>query len=146
MNQIKTKIEIQVAGRIPKGFTESSIKKMIIQILDLAKLSAESIGVAFVAVDKITKLNKQYRKINKPTDVLSFAYHETKNPRRNMEGDIIICAKYVKDDIIKANIDFTTQIKRLLVHGVLHLAGFDHMHDNQEKKMFALQEKILKKL
>ncbi len=146
MKTNSTKIEIQIKGKIPAGFSESGIKGIIKKILISGKLSAESIGIAFVTVDKIAGLNKTYRKINKPTDVLSFAYHESKNPRHNIEGDIIICTKYVKDDWVGTDIDFTTQIKRLLIHGILHLAGYDHAHDLEEKKMFALQERLLKTL
>lgn len=146
MKTNNAKIEIQIKGRIPAGFSESAIKGIIKKILNSGKFTAESIGIAFVTVDKIVSLNQTYRKINKPTDILSFAYHESKNPRQNIEGDIIICPKYVKDDLIGTDIDFTTQIKRLLIHGILHLAGYDHAKDVDEKKMFALQEKLLNDL
>jgi len=141
-----TKIDIQIKGRIPAGLSESVIKRIVKKTLIIGKMSAESIGIVFVTIDKIKDLNKTYRKINKPTDVLSFAYHESKNPRYNIEGDIIICPKYVKDTIIGTDIYFTTQIKRLLIHGILHLAGYDHVSYIEEKKMFSLQEKLLNAL
>jgi len=146
MNKDSLKTEIVIHGKIPSDFTERKIKKMIEKTLTLAKSTATSIGIVFVGPKKMQSLNKEYRKKDKPTDVLSFAYHKSKKPNKGIEGDIIICPSYVKTDIKNSEIRFSDQINRLLIHGVLHLSGLDHAKDAEAKSMFAKQEKIFKAL
>jgi len=138
--------EITIHGKIPVGFTDQKIKNLISKILRMANLSAVSIGIAFVGPLKMSEYNKLYRKKNRPTDVLSFAYHKSKKPAQNIEGDIIICPAFVRSDIKGGDILFGEQLKRLLIHGILHLSGLDHVKETQAKKMFLKQEKILKAL
>ncbi|MBD3281178.1 rRNA maturation RNase YbeY [Candidatus Uhrbacteria bacterium] len=143
--QNKLKTEISIHGRVPAPFSKQKITAMIREILAQAKIDAQSIGLSFAGQAKMQTYNRAYRKKNKPTDVLSFAYA----PRRKsegLEGDIIICPAYVKQDIKNSDTPFTEQMKRLLVHGVLHLAGMDHAKEADAKKMFTKQEKILRTL
>lgn len=106
-------------------------------------------NIIFVDKDKILQINNDYRGINKVTDVITFALME------NMEeifmeaidelGDVFICI----DKAIEQAVDYGHSIEReigfLAVHGYLHLIGYDHMNEEDEKIMFALQEEILAK-
>ena len=63
-----------------------------------------------------------------------------------MEGDIAICAPYSGKLARKAGEDLKLELKRLIVHGILHIYGLDHANAAQERRMFSLQEKILARL
>jgi probable rRNA maturation factor len=146
MNKKVNNLEITIHGQVPVPFTKQKINTMIKKILKLHKSTATSIGVAFVSETKMSAYNKDYRKLNKPTDVLSFAYHKSKNLKKNIEGDIIICSTFIKKDIKGSEITFKEQLSRLLVHGILHLTGLDHAKDKEAVEMFAKQEKLLQAL
>jgi probable rRNA maturation factor len=89
-------------------------------------------SVAIVNSEEIRKLNFQYRKLDKPTDVLSFA--EDIN-------EIVICPEEVR----KNGDDFNKELKEVAIHGVLHLLGYDHENSESEaKEMFNKQNKYLK--
>ncbi len=136
--------EINIIGRVPVPFSKIKIRKLILKILETSAINASSLGILFVSSNKMRALNQAYRKIDKPTDVLSFLYESHKN--NGLEGDIVVCPAYVKQDIKATDTEFEEQIKRLFVHAILHLAGMDHKTETQAQKMFGKQEKILKKI
>lgn len=92
-----------------------------------------TVSISFVSRSEMKKLNRKYRKKNKPTDVLSFSMKEGK-----LLGDVVICPSIAKANAVKYGSTFRSEIARLVVHGLLHLLGFDH-----GKKMSDVQEKIL---
>lgn len=110
-----------------------------------------SIEVNFVSLDTIHEINREYRSIDRPTDVISFAFLD------DVEGEIKINSEDVMillGEIIISNEQAEKQAKEyghslhrelcfLFVHGLLHLLGYDHQTEEQEKEMFALQDKIL---
>lgn len=107
----------------------------------LEKLAIKkNVSIVLVADKKIQELNKIYRKKNKITDVLSFGDWNDKN----FLGEVIICLPQAKRQAKKYKTNLKQELTRLLIHGILHLAGFDHEKSKQEeKKMFKLQEKMI---
>ena len=111
--------------------------------------SIQTMSVTFVNKDFIHKINKDYRNIDRPTDVISFAFLDDPKERQIKSdnpidiGEIYICVEvaYENADIYGNSHD--RELKFLFVHGVLHLLGYDHMEKEDEKIMFALQDKIL---
>lgn len=106
--------------------------------------------VALVSPKLIQKLNSQYRGKSKPTDVLSFSRIE-KNTFPLLQnddlGDVLICWDIAKKQAKAYATSLEDELARLTVHGVLHLFGYDHERSpKDEKKMFALQNKILRNL
>jgi probable rRNA maturation factor len=100
------------------------------------------LSVLFCADPFIATLNKQYRDIDAPTDVLSFQYSET-------VGDIAISLDTLASNAREFNVPVDEELKRLLVHGVLHLAGYDHTHTldgSPQQEMLILQEQVLTEL
>ena len=92
----------------------------------------ENISIAFVSSAEIKKSNQKYRKKNKPTDVLSFKLDE-----KDCLGEIVICP-----EVVKKNGD---KIAEMLVHGILHLLGYDHEKSKKETEIMELkQDKYLK--
>ena len=98
--------------------------------------------------ETIHQFNKQYRGIDRPTDVLSFALMEADNIHLDgvpvNVGDIIISLETAKRQAKEYQHSLKREICFLFVHGLLHLMGYDHMKPEDEKIMFAKQEEILK--
>ena len=90
-----------------------------------------------------------YRGLDKPTDVLSFAYHEglsDNEPNHNASflGDVIISVETAERYAREQGLSFATEINWLVIHGILHLAGYDHETDNGE--MRKLERRLRKEL
>jgi len=103
-------------------------------------LEAE-IGVTFVDYDVIRRLNKNYRGIDKATDVLSF--HAGEAPATGLAGDIFICPEIAAEQASHIGNTMAQELCFLTVHGVLHLCGYDHEDEADEREMLAKQRKIL---
>ena len=106
-----------------------------------------TINVAIVGTVRMKKTNYQFRKKNRTTDVLSFSNIESFNPVSNQIGEVILCWPVLKKQAVEYGGTIDEEITRLLVHGILHLFGYDHEKNKQEElKMFRLQNKICNKL
>ena len=98
-----------------------------------------SATIAFVSDKNIRKLNQQFRNIDKATDVLSFPAEEETNL-----GDIAISVETAAAQAEENGLTFDTEIAQLILHGLLHLSGYDHETDNGE--MNKLELRLRKKL
>jgi len=101
----------------------------------------EHIQIIFVTSSDIAELNKQFRSIDKPTDVLSFPNDDELD---DTLGDIFISIEQAELQANEYGHTFEREIAFLAVHGYLHLKGYDHHNDEDEKKMVEEQERILK--
>ena len=109
------------------------------------------IDLDFVSATRIKQINKQYRKIDKETDVLSFAFLELKKGEIKIKskqpqflGEIIISTHKIEAQAKEFKHTFTYELAYLYLHGLLHLLGYDHVHNEKEKEiMFTLEDKIL---
>ncbi|MES1038217.1 rRNA maturation RNase YbeY [Peribacillus simplex] len=109
------------------------------------------LSVTFVDNDRIREINKEYRNKDSATDVISFALEEmgedeveivgAEMPR--MLGDIIISIERTKEQAEEYGHSFDRELGFLALHGFLHLLGFDHMNEEDEKVMFTKQKEIL---
>lgn len=103
-------------------------------------------SIIFVDSNEIQKINKEYRGMDKVTDVISFALEDTKDAIDNdirVLGDIYICIPRMLEQAEDYGHSIKRELSFLTVHGLLHLLGYDHMNKEEEKVMFALQELIL---
>jgi probable rRNA maturation factor len=131
--------EIAIRGKMPSALSAPRIRKIIRAVLDDIGKQGGEIGVAFAPPGKIADMNFSFRGVEGPTDVLSFTY-ATCGP---VSGDIVICPSYAARNAKEREISSKEELTRLLIHGVLHLAGYDHATDRQEKRMFGIQERIV---
>src|SRR5260221_14466727 len=83
----------------------------------------ENISIAFVTPQEIQKLNKKYRKKDKPTDVLSF---EKVSDFKDEMSEVIICPEVVRSNASDSQLSFKKELSKILIHGVLHALGYDH--------------------
>lgn len=110
------------------------------------KIKNANFSLVFVSNEKIQDINKNYRGIDKITDVISFAFEDNeKIVYNNMRflGEIYICIPRMIEQSIMYEHSETRELAFLTVHGLLHLLGYDHQTKEDEKKMFELQEVIL---
>lgn len=110
------------------------------------------LGILLADSTHMHKLNKQYRDKDKPTDILSFPYYPDLQPEQRIEaktpegrnlGDIIICPAYVKEDLARWDQTFEKRMQTLLIHGICHLLGYDHITDNDYDSMHQKEAGIL---
>ena len=111
------------------------------------------VSVSIVDNKYIHKINKKYRGIDRPTDVISFAFLDDEPHRDELLhsgspvalGDIYISLEKAKEQAESYGHSLERELSFLFVHGLLHLLGYDHMKEEDEKVMFGLQEEILSK-
>lgn len=131
------------------------IKSDAQKLLELLKYKDFDLGIWITTNKTIRYYNKTYRHKDKPTDILSFPFHpELKAGQRirvNSEddknlGDIIISAEYVFKQLQKTGESLDDRLQILLVHGICHLLGYDHITDEQFAHMQQKEKLLLKKL
>lgn len=162
-------IHLNISKKHNFSFDELELsKKIITEVLRTEKVSFDvSINIEIVGKYRIRTLNKRLRNIDKTTDVLSFPNIDIKKPSdlkavyKNKKlfssiydyssksvflGDIVICYEKVISQSKKYNHSIKREFSFLLTHSALHLLGYDHMNEKDEKSMFKKQEMILQKL
>ena len=137
---------------------EDTTKDMLVELLKCAakheNINTEitEMSLSFVSKEEIQEINRDYRGKDVPTDVISFALNDEiedevhiigLEDEFNSIGDIIICVDIAREQAQEYNHSFNREIGFLAVHGFLHLLGYDHMNEEDEKEMFDIQEAIL---
>lgn len=118
-------------------------------VLDNEGLSLDyEVSITFVDKDEIHKLNREYRKVDRPTDVLSFPINEEFliEGVDSMLGDIVICMDIAKDQAKEYGHSLDREIMYLTCHSMLHLLGYDHIDENDKKIMRGKEKEVMKKL
>lgn len=123
--------------------TEEDIKDIKDLLKNIFKQVKEkkNMQIIFLSQDAIHTLNKTFRDVDKPTDVLSFINDDEDD---NSLGDVFISIEQARKQAEDYGHSFEREIGFLAVHGYLHLKGFDHHTESEEKQMIEEQEKILK--
>lgn len=116
-----------------KNVSKDFLKKIAERVLKLEKTKLD-LSIALVDSSEIRKLNKKYRKKDKATDVLSFG---------DDMNQIVICT----DEVKKNGEDFKKELTRVVIHGILHLLGYEHEKGGKEEKiMLSKQDEYLLKI
>jgi len=130
-------------SKLEKSFPEKKAQDFLKKSLDFLRSEKiippeikDRISLVNVSKKEIQKLNHQYRDKNESTDILSFGY---KFDEKKLEGDLVLCWEVIIENAVEDGIDPETELAKNLIHGCLHLAGFEHSDE-----MFNLQEKFLK--
>lgn len=109
------------------------------------------VSLTFVSEKRMQEINQAQRGKDRPTDVLSFATAEelrvsTPKALPTDLGDIFLCPAYACREAKRRGIDEREELIRLLVHGVLHLQGYDHVSIEEEVEMFGFQERLVERV
>lgn len=136
-------IEIQQAQATSIPVSEQQIEKWACEALFQMKQAVE-LCVRIVDSEEIQTLNHQYRQLNKPTNVLSFPAEMDFIPGDYKPlGDVILCADVLEEEATRWNIPIENHWAHIVVHGVLHLQGYDHIEEDEALIMQELEAKIL---
>ena len=122
------------------------IKKIVEFALNYQEIENSIFNIIIVDEEKIQEINREYRNKDSITDVISFALEDDDTfieTDMRILGDIYICLKRCMDQSIEYGHSFLRELSFLTIHGLLHLLGYDHMNEEDEKVMFKLQEMIL---
>lgn len=109
-------------------------------ILSIPQVKNKKLSIMLANDQYIQVLNKQYRQQDKPTNVLSFQYD---NFFDDTIGDIILSLETIKKEAQEANIHFKEHVAHMIIHGVLHILGYTHDHDEDAEIMESLEEQLL---
>ena len=99
----------------------------------------DAVTIILVGEDKIHEINKFYRNIDRVTDVISFEEHD----EEGYIGEIFICIPKAISQAQEYNHSLQREFTFLMCHGLLHLHGYDHLNEEQEKEMFTIQDEIM---
>jgi probable rRNA maturation factor len=118
---------------------------------EMEKTGSAEVSVTIVTKERIQEINSEYRQKDAVTDVISFAMEEMGEDETEIIGgeetrflgDIIICLDVAKEQAEEYGHSIEREMGFLAVHGFLHLLGYDHMNEKDEKAMFGRQEEIL---
>lgn len=133
---------------------EALIEKVVSKCFEEENLLDSKLYLSVILTDPahIQEINKEYRNIDKPTDVLSFPMFE-KNELENVSfeneevlGDVVVSIEKVKEQAIEYGHGFERELAYMIVHGFYHLMGYDHMIEEEKEIMRAKEENVLNKL
>ena len=127
-------------------FSYEYLDDVIKKVLKHEHVKNAYFGIIFADLKEIQRINKEYRGIDSVTDVISFALEDTSdNIQIDMRilGDIYVCIPKMIEQANTYGHSIKRELSFLVVHGLLHLLGYDHMNELDEEIMFGLQELIL---
>jgi len=121
------------------------VKKNIVQIVELGcktlNLQICDLSIAFVHDDRMTEVNEQYLQHEGTTDIITFDYTEENSDI--VEGELVICVDQAKRQARDYKVELANELARLVFHGLLHLAGYDDITDDLQKKMTEKENELL---
>ena len=143
-NQHET-VDVQYAMAVDGIPGEDAIRQWVLLALPEHKKEAE-LTVRIVDEAEITALNRQYRGKDGPTNVLSFPYEGIPGVATDLLGDIVICAPVVATEAVAQDKPLAAHWAHIVVHGVLHLLGYDHQYDDHAHQMESRESELLASL
>jgi len=145
---MKIHVDIQHAVKEPSLISDDTFIQWVELALNEDKCANSELTLRLVDIEEITNLNSTYRNKNKATNVLAFPaeHNDLVELEYNLLGDIIICPDVLVKESSELGIPIIAHWAHIVIHGTLHLLGYDHIDDEDCKKMQTLEIKILAKL
>ncbi|MCR4405832.1 MAG: rRNA maturation RNase YbeY [Anaerolineae bacterium] len=146
----KFTVEVRIAPKFKRLVTAKLVRQAALAVLAHEAVTGQGeLSVVITDDEEVRDLNRRFRGVDAPTDVLAFgAANQTTSfvtapdaPR--LLGDVIISCPRAQEQATEAGHPLSAEIQLLVVHGVLHLLGYDHAEPEQEALMWERQEKIL---
>jgi probable rRNA maturation factor len=125
------------------------VESFALEVLRALSLDAWELSIIFCSDSFIRQLNRDYRGIDEPTDVLSFEMGETSLREGSavyIAGDIVISIPALARNALEYAVSADEELKRLVIHGILHLSGMDHGTNDPGEPMLKTQESVMKTL
>lgn len=140
VNNTKSRISAPKLQKLMNSIRRYFLKKRVRNKKLLSQ--KKELTIVFLSRSEMQKLNKQFRNKERPTDILSFASHD-----QDSLGELLLCTDVLIAQAKRHGHSFTDEITYMLIHGLLHLLGYDHeISKKEETLMFQLQDKCFKEL
>ena len=124
------------------GFRKKEIHNLVQKLKEELEFSISSLQINFVSSDTILNLNKKYLEHNFTTDIITFNYSGENN---NLDGEIFISVVDAEKNALKFKVDCRTEILRLVIHGILHLLGYNDDRTANRRIMKIMEDKLTNK-
>lgn len=131
-------INIEKGIKLKKKF----VKEVANCAADYCEKKITFLDLNFVGIKNIIRINKEFLNHDYETDVISFDYSDENN---SFDGEIFICFEIAEKNSKRFGVSIDNEVKRLIIHGMLHLIGFDDQSPSQKSKMKKMEDAILKK-
>ncbi|GGO78707.1 endoribonuclease YbeY [Marinobacterium nitratireducens] len=138
-------IELQIGTDRPGLPSQAQLQQWVDAALDGRRDGGE-ICIRIVDADESRALNHQYRGKDRPTNVLSFPFEVPESVPLDLLGDLVICAEVVADEAVEQHKPEPHHWAHMVIHGTLHLLGYDHINDEDAEEMESLERRILESL
>lgn len=138
-------VDLQIASSAKNLPTEAEFSTWVTCALKPYNKSFE-LTIRIVEIEESQQLNLQYRQKDKPTNVLSFPFEVPEGIELDLLGDLVICADIVAQEALEQNKAIKDHWAHLVIHGCLHLLGFDHIEDSDAEEMESLEVSLLSQL
>ncbi len=140
-------VDLQIAVENPDSIVSSQrVEFWVNKTLKEIDHPEKDLTVRLVEECEIQQLNRDYRDKDKPTNVLSFPFDDVPEAEYEYLGDIIICMDVVRTESAQQDKDFESHFAHMVIHGTLHLCGYDHQSDDEAEVMEALEKTLLKEI
>ena len=136
-------LELQVVDRNSSVPSADYFNLWVEAAFDAVDSDRTGLTVRIVGREEIRQLNQKFRNVDSPTNVLSFSFEPIENIESDFLGDIAICAEVVTSEADKQGKELLAHWAHMVVHGVLHLCGYDHVEDEEAQEMEAVETKVL---
>jgi probable rRNA maturation factor len=145
-------VSVEIANESGISVDEASIVSVARFTLSAMRVDPlAELSVLIVDAESMAELHERWMDLPGPTDVMAFPMDEMDGARRpdavdpgpTLLGDVVLCPAFARDQARKAGHSLMDELYLLTVHGVLHLLGYDHAEPDEEREMFALQQKLL---
>jgi probable rRNA maturation factor len=124
-----------------KRFSSRKVRKIASAVLRLVEQNQAELSLALVGNAEIQRLNAEYRKKDYPTDVLAFAGEDSPPGSVRLLGDVIISIEKAQEQASDRGIGLDEEMATLVIHGVLHLLGYDHERSPKDARIMKRREK-----
>ena len=142
MSDVQLTVDVQYAVSADGIPGIASIRQWVMQALPAGQAAAE-LTIRIVDEAEITSLNMQYRGKDGATNVLSFPYEPMEGVDTELLGDVVICAPVVASEAIAQGKPLEAHWAHLVIHGVLHLLGYDHKQQHDALRMESAESELL---
>lgn len=155
MNKTKLSLTVQYAGDSDDAPTRPRARALVAAALSSWRGGSAQFVIRFVGEDEMATLNRQYRGKSGATNVLTFTYAADAADASDaadaaaqsdaVVGDVVICGVVARREALRYNIAASSRYAHLIVHGVLHAIGYDHIRADDRRKMEAREKTVLQK-
>ncbi len=126
-----------------KFIKKKKVGLLVKELSGILGFDIDSLEINFISSDKIYKINSEYLNHNFTTDIITFNYS---NQQKKLDGEMFISIDDASENAKKYNVDLQEELARLIIHGILHLLGFDDQHKKDKIKMKQQENKLLNTL